>query len=397
MSAFDFDLIGIDGGATEAKAHHIEIQGAAEAPVFKLGESQSLRKYEKIGDFAPLPVPEQLKQRDENNLQLSAAEKEQAELYIEAVAQVVKDVCAGTGRNRRVLIGIGFPGLKTPDGRGINVILNGPRMPKFLDRLGEKLQEGGIELVQPIARLGSDADYCGIGEQFAEGGMFGDVNNAYYAGCGTGVADAMKINGKLVTFDSAKEWIQKAWQMNCPLGVTSEKVVSAKSMNMLFATFMGVEGDILVNAARWPQDEAIQGNALAKYVMNTVATILADLLFERLQTVACGRHAISWRGPNYIALKTDHPYRGTFLDRLIIGQRLGHVFCEDRYQDVFRRPLLEAFSALLHSRGNKELKGRYLKPNGQVVDGLVVGSRLRAAPAIGAGVAAYEAAFGVKK
>lgn len=394
MSGFDFDLIGIDGGATEVKAHLILLEGAPSAPKFRLGDIHAMRKYERVGDFAPLPVPEQLKQRDENNIQQSPAEVEQAELYIDAVAQVVKEIVSSPGRSRRVLIGIGFPGLKTADGRGINVILNGPRMPKFLERLEEKLRAMNIEPVKPIARLGSDADYCGIGEQYAEGGAFRDVQNAYYAGCGTGVADAMKLQGKLVTFDAAKEWIQKAWQMMSPLGVTSEKVVSAKSMNMLYAALMGAEGDSLVLAGRFPQDDALKGNALAKCVMQTVATVLADMLFERLQTIACGRHALSWRGTPYAALKSDHPYRGTMLDRLIIGQRLGFVFSEERYREVFRRPLEEALARLIAVRGSSELKSRYLKADGSLADGVVVGSCLRAAPAIGAGVAAYEAAFG---
>jgi uncharacterized membrane protein len=82
------------------------------------------------------------------------------------------------------------------------------------------------------------------------------------------------------------------------------------------------------------------------------------------------------------------------LDRLIIGQRLGFVFSEERYREVFRRPLEEALARLIAVRGSAELKSRYLKADGSLVDGVVVGSCLRAAPAIGAGVAAYEAAFG---
>jgi len=396
MTESSFILIGIDGGATEAKAHLVSVEGAPGAPRFLLGETQCMRKYERVGDFKPVDVKEQFRQRDANEIVLTPAEIEQGELYIEAAAQVVIEICSVTGA-RRALVGMGMPGLKTPDGRGINVINHGPRMPEFLAKLEQNIRAAGIDLVTPIARLGSDADYCGIGEQYAEGGAFAGVENAYYAGLGTGVADAMKLRGKLVTFDAAKAWIQKSWQMTCSLGVTFEKVVSAKSMNARFANLMGREGDCLVNAGRFPQDEALKGNALAAQTMRVVAGTLAELLFERLQTVAQGRKALSSRGEAYLALTPDHPYRGTVLDRLVIGQRLGFVYADDQYEAVFRRPLLDCLAGLIAERGDDTLRARCLTAAGEVKPGLVVGSPLRAAPAIGAAVSAYEDAFGALK
>jgi len=395
MTQFDFDLIGIDGGATEVKAHLVQVEGDAAKPVFRFGDIQAFRKYERIPDFSPVPVQDQFNQRDENRIELTPSELEQGDLYIEATAEVVREIVSTVGTGHPVVIGMGMPGLKTPDGRGINVINHGPRMPSYLAMLEEKLKAAGIALSAPIDRLGSDADYCGIGEDNAEGGAFVGVDNAYYAGLGTGVADAMKIKGGLVTFDSAKEWIQKSWQMLCAFGVTFEKIVSAKSMNTFYASLMGREGDTLVQQGRFPQDEAVRGSALAKYTMNTVAAILAELLFERLQTVACGRKAYSWRGQAYVALTPDHPYKGTYLDRLVIGQRLGFVFSEDRYEEIFQKPLLGCLANLIKERGDDGLKSRYLKGNA-VIDGLVVGSKLRAAPAIGAAVAGYRAAFGAR-
>ncbi len=396
MASFNFDLIGIDGGATEVKAHLINLEGDKAAPVFRLSDLQAMRKYEKIPDFAPVPVQDQFKQRDENKIELTPSEIEQGDLYIEATAQVVREIVSAAATGRPVLIGMGMPGLKTPEGRGIWVINYGPRMPKYLATLEDKLKRTGVRLTGPVDRLGSDADYCGIGENHAEGGAFVGVESAFYAGLGTGVADALKLRGKLVTFDSAKEWIQKSWQMICSLGMTFEKVVSAKSMNALYACLMGREGDVLVEHGRFPQDDALRGNNLAGFTMRMVAAILAELLFERMQTVASGRKAYSWRGQAYLALNPDHPYKGTYLERLVIGQRLGFVYSEDRYAEVFREPLLACLAGFIKERGDDKLKARYLKPDGTVIDGLVVGSRLRAAPAIGAAVAAYTAAFGAK-
>jgi hypothetical protein len=394
MSEFDFDLIGIDGGATEVKAHLVLLEGSRDKPVFKLGDVQAFRKYERIPDFAPVPVQDQFKQRDEGKIELTPSEIEQGDLYIEATAQVVKEIVSMAGSGKPVLIGMGMPGLKPPDGRGINVINHGPRMPKYLEKLEEKLKKAGVQLAGPIDRLGSDADYCGIGENHAEGGAFKNVENAYYAGLGTGVADAMKLKGELVTFDSAKAWIQKSWQMTCSLGVTFEKVVSAKSMNTLYANLMGREGDVFVQQGRFPQDDALQGSAPAQFTMQTVAGILAELLFERLHTVAGGRKALSFRGQAYVALSPDHPYRGVVLDRLVIGQRLGFVFSDSKYSEVFREPLLACLAGFIRERGGDALKSKCLARDGEIVEGLVVGSRLRAAPAIGAAVAAFNAAVG---
>lgn len=396
-SSFDYQLIGIDGGATEAKAHLIQLGGSPQAPKFSIGPQQSLRKYERVAGFQPVPVADQFKQRDEGTLQIGDAEREQAENYISASAEVVKEVLSMSNGPRRVLIGIGMPGLKTPDGRGINVINNGPRMPHYLARLEELLKGAGVDLVKPIARLGSDADYCGIGEEYAEGGAFRGVANAYYAGLGTGVADAMKLHGKLVTFDQSKEWIQKSWQLMSSYGVTFEKIVSAKSMNVLFASLLGREGDSFVNVGRFPQDDAVAGGPVGKYVMHTMAAVLAELLFERVVTITKGRHAVSWRGPAYAALKSDHPFVGTFLDRVVIGQRLGMVYADAKYAEVFRKPLDEILAAIIAERGEDDLKKRHLKPGTkkpELVDGFVYGSTLRAAPAVGAAVAAYEAAWG---
>jgi len=81
----------------------------------------------------------------------------------------------------------------------------------------------------------------------------------------------------------------------------------------------------------------------------------------------------------------------------VIGQRLGFVYADDQYEAVFRRPLLDCLAGLIAERGDDTLRARCLTAAGEVKPGLVVGSPLRAAPAIGAAVSAYEDAFGALK
>ena len=188
----DVVLIGVDGGATEIRAHAGACDDLAQPSSFELGPVAASREYRRVPGFEPLPLAEQLAQRDGNAISLAAAEKAQGALWLEAACETIAQVakrCAA----RRVLIGVGMPGLKTSAGRGICVINNGPRVPDYLDRLEQALAAGGVDLLSPVAALGSDADYCGLGEQHAAGGLFGDVENAYYLGGGTGLAEALKL------------------------------------------------------------------------------------------------------------------------------------------------------------------------------------------------------------
>ena len=228
MAQSDIILVGVDGGASEVKAHAVRCDDLDAGGSFQLGPEHAAREYERCSGFEPVPVAVQLDQRRAGVLDLTEAEGKQAVLWVgtcvEAIAAVVAN-CQG----QRVLIGVGMPGLKTIDGRGIQVINHGPRIPDYLDRLEAGLSDRGIELEAPIKALGSDADYCGLGEQYAADGLFGSVNHAYYIGGGTGLADAMKLDGQLVPFDRACDWIPKSWQMQSALGPTFEGLISAQA------------------------------------------------------------------------------------------------------------------------------------------------------------------------
>jgi hypothetical protein len=394
----DILLVGIDGGATEVKAHQVDWSGptgpdragAADGQLgnlslgqFRLGVAAASRKYDRLPDFTPVQVSDQFAQRDAGRIDLTDSERRQGCQWVDAAVASVAEVCAQAGR-RRTLIGMGMPGLKTTDGRGIEVINNGPRIPDFLQQFEARLAAGGIELAVPVAALGSDADYCGLGEMHAESGLLRDVKNAYYAGAGTGVADAMVLDGQLVPFDAAKPWLQKAWQFPSAIGPTFEKLVSASSLNALY------HGLAPNRADAFPEADAAAGQPVAVATMRLAATVLAELLLERLWTIARGRMPLTHRGEAYLALKEKHPYSGTILERLILGQRLGAVYADDRYQAVFAEPLRACLAAMIGQTDDRELIAHALD-HGNLKSGFLLGSTLRAAPAIGAAVAAVAA------
>jgi predicted NBD/HSP70 family sugar kinase len=388
MSDRDPVLIGIDGGATEAKSHQVLVSGKGRRAKFTLGDVSAARRYERVEGFTPVPVAEQIAQRSAGDLRLSDAERAQGAKYPEAAAETVIEIARRTGA-RRVLVGMGMPGLKTADGRGINAINNGARTPDFLEQLEARVRAAGIDLAAPIARLGSDADYCGIGEEFAADGAFRRVKSAYYIGCGTGIADALKIDGRLMRFDETKEWLLKSWQIPSWLGPTFEKIASANSMMTLYAGQLGTTPEALVADKCFPQDEAVNGEPLARAVMNAVAATLAEVVFERLYTVYAGRPEAPLRREAYLKLNPSHPHRGTLLERVVIGQRFGMLWADRRYAKVFRRPCEEMLVAHAASCQAPALRD-HIAPRAKINRRLLVASKLRGAPAIGAAIDAWN-------
>ena len=375
-------LIGVDGGATEVKAHAVRCTDITAASTFELCDESASRKYPLLSGFKPVPVEEQLAQFRGSRTKLLPVEEKQGDSWIRAAAEVVAEVAAACGE-RRVLVGMGMPGLKTPDGRGISVINNGPRIPDFLDRFERHVAALGVELVDPVSVLGSDADYCGLGEQYATDGLFRGVENAYYIGCGTGIADAFKLHGRLIPFDSAHAWIQKAWQVPSALGPTFETIVSARGMNTVYARLL--DGEL-----RHPEADAADGRPLAITWMDTVALLLAEIICERLDTVENGRRAVAHRGEDYCRLQAEHPFRGTVLDRVVIGQRLGQIYADRRYHPVFAAKLDAHVAGMIIGLGDHLLIDRCLDES-KLKPGFVCASSLRAAPALGAAIAAAQA------
>jgi len=416
MASGDVLLIGVDGGATEAKAHAVACEDLEKPSSFEVRPEHASRVYPRLSDFTPLPVAEQLAQRDAGAIRLADKEVEQGWLSVQAAAEAIIDV-AQQCDSKRVLVGIGMPGLKTPDGRGINAMNNGPRIPDYLDALEKNLAAAGVELVSPIAALGSDADYCGLGEEYAADGLFRDVQNTYYVGCGTGIADAMKLRGKLVPFDAAKSWIQKSWQIPSALGPTFEKLISASSLNRVYADLTketkrrsdevtkavpaglraGRSGPrpraaVPVPLSVYPEVAAAAGDPLAIAWLGTAALVVAELIFERLWTIKNGRADAAHRGEAYAKLDPNHQYRGTLLDRVIIGQRLGQIYGDPAYRGVFGDKVDACLAAFIADSNDAEL-ARVCQSSGagQLRPGFVTASRLRAAPALGAAVAAVRA------
>lgn len=283
-------LIGVDGGATEVKAHAI----VAAANGLVTGVGHAAFRHAIVGGFAPVPIEAQLAERGSGLVRPGSVEREQAALWIDSCALAIESVAAGA-RRADVLVGICMPGLKTRDGRGIDAMRNGPRIPDMLDRLEMRLARDGIVLAAPIARILGDGEACGHGEDASWTGGFRGVADAYYVGGGTGLAECFKIGGRVTSLDDLDGWLAKAWSMKSSIRRSYEDHLSARGIN---ERWVELGGD--------PQskpESAGPRNLAAIQALSEAVVMLDELVRARIE--ALRRHGLA--APQ----------------RLVVGQRLG--------------------------------------------------------------------------
>ena len=326
-------MIGVDGGATEVKAHEIlEVGGGLE-----IGPAAAVFRYAENTGFAPIALAAQLAEFGRGDVRVTIREKAEGEQWIDSAAHAIGSVAARTSR-AELRIGMCMPGLKTIDGRGIAVMKNGPRIPDYLDRLEARLVRDGFVLARPIGRLISDGDACGHGEDASSHGGFRGVANAYYVGGGTGLAECCKLDGRIVGFDELAGVMPKGWQMVNESGErTFEELLSMRGVNARFRERGGGE--------EWVEICAAAGDAQANDVLRETAIALGEIAALRVNALRASR--------------------GTQLERVVVGQRLGLLFADPKLARVLREP------------AERELERRVGARS------LLVASTLRAAPAIG--------------
>ncbi|MFH1851210.1 MAG: hypothetical protein ABIA75_02595 [Candidatus Neomarinimicrobiota bacterium] len=385
-------LVGLDGGATKLSGWTVNSDSTDGS--FTLGSTNIQKSYSEYADYTPgfqsVDIKQQLGEFSAGQIQPTDAEIRQGRCYTRACVDVISAIAAQFP-GRPILAGLGMPGLKTADQRGIAVLLNGPRIPDYADQVEAELRSAGIELAAPIFRIGSDADYCGIGEEYSADGEFRDVGNAYYLGGGTGAADALKLDGELVPLDQTKTWLAKTWELQNEKGKSLERYASAGGIQSIFSACSGVPVEELNAKKIYPPQIlqwALVGEPAAVAAFREISHFLAELLYERIATVFAGwNNNFAFMNPNRAPLFPDHPYRGTLLDRLIIGQRLGNLLNDSKTTPLFWKSLLENLTGLIAASAISDPRFReHYLCDGQFNADLIATSVLREAPALGAGI-----------
>ena len=391
----DVLLIGVDGGATKVNAWSIRVN--PDDTSFSLGRFNAVKAYREIDgfdeNFTPVVINRQLDEIDAGAIQPTAAEQKQGRTYTSACADVIKEIVYMSGVDK-ILVGIGMPGLKTEDQRGIAAMANGPRMINYAEQIENLLEYAGILLVQPISHIGSDAYYCGLGEEYDQDGQFRDVQNSYYLGGGTGAADALKLTGEIILLDEVKGWFVKTWEMKSPEDLSVEKYVASSGIQLIYASTTGTSVAALNENGIYPpqiRQRALDGEKAARETFERVSLYLAKLLYERVTSIYMG-----WQGlfdfvnPNRPVPSKEHNFQKVLYDSIIIGQRLGDLLRDSEGDDILWKPLFRHLSEMVCTSDclDETAKAHYCEKD-KFKENLIRISKLREAPAIGAGVDAY--------
>jgi predicted NBD/HSP70 family sugar kinase len=389
-------IIGIDGGASKVSAHIVEV--SEDGKSFTLGKENSIKEYHNYPDFQydfkPVSLPTQLEQIQNNNIVLTPLEIKHSKAYYDTFRDAISDIVKPI-KTETVLIGIGMPGIKTTDKRGIAAMANGPRMPYFAAEIEQKLIDANIALATPIFKLGSDADYCGIGEEYAGNGAFRNIENGYYLGGGTGAADALKLHGKLIPFDECKDWIAKTWEMSDKDGKSVEIYCSANGIQSVYSDLAGISQSELNESKIYLEQILELANKYDKAAIATWQTVsesLTNLLFERISTIYCGwQKNFSFIDQNKPSLNSNYIYKNTLLNSIVIGQRLGKLFQNPLAQEYLVQPIMNNLSELVSKSEflDERAKTHYLQ-SGKFDKDIIIVSQLREAPAFGAGIDAWN-------
>lgn len=385
-----FSLIGIDGGATKVSGWIIKIDD--DPLVFDLSKISTEKKYSEIegyiSNFKPIEITTQLKEMENNSFNLNQEEIQQANCYFQACADVIESL-AKKLEGKPLIVGIGMPGLKTADKRGLSAVANGPRIPQYCQRVEQILENKGIELYAPIAHLGSDADYCGIGENHAKGGGFIGIYNAYYLGGGTGAADALKLRGELIPFDKTKSWLAKTWELKNEAGLSLERYASASGIQFIYSQKSSIPTDELNKMGLFPPqiaEKALKKEMVALDTFKDVAKYLALLFYDRITCLYCGSQSLfKFVNPNRAKLEKLHFYLDDTFERIIVGQRLGELMSSEAGTQILTDPLIENLNQMIEKSDclPTKVKNHYLNKS------LLYYSKLREAPALGAAIDAY--------
>jgi hypothetical protein len=362
-------LIGVDGGATHVRAREVEVERVAGAARLVAGSRSSRTAHRTVPGFE---TPAQRGLDDPDVLEPpTPAEREQGWAWIESTARCVLEV-ARSRASKTVLLGVAMPGVKTADGRGIAFALHGPRVENFLGHLGEHLASEGVELAAPIAGLYGDGWCCGLGERHGQSGLLKGLRTAYYVGGGTGVAEALVLDGEQVRLESVEDWFPRVWRLRRgkePL----EGWLSASGINRSWARISGFE--LPLEPGRFPEERMRDRRAAELFELAGEA--LGHLIAHRIVSLATGC-------PPEQGSANPH-----VLERVVVGQRLGRMLDDPRTSGRMRAALESELDRVLRRTGLDAL----IPPDGGIGQErreLVRTSRLEEAAALGAAACALQ-------
>jgi predicted NBD/HSP70 family sugar kinase len=335
--------IGVDGGATSVKAGAVRVLDGGRLAL--LGAPVEHAFGAEPG-FSPVELGRQLTELARGCVDVGAEERaagaHRIGVYAQAVCELARRAPEVADRGS-VQLALCAPGRTGSDRRGLLAVRNGPRQPRFLDELERALRDGSLPRLRPPASIDSDGTAAGWGEQFGVDGAFVGVEHAYAVGCGTGVAESLKVDGRLCEAQGFPDGWRVPWQADESGRCEEDKL----SMSALTRRWREV-GEDSARACAYPEPAARAGLQVARGVLQELARALADFLAERFTLLQA---------------------RGVLLQRVVLAQRAAALFADPELEVCFAAPL----RARLEQGIGSAARG----------PGFLVPSRLRSAPVLG--------------
>lgn len=385
----EYIIIGIDGGGSKVSAGIIESKDISTFTIKSLSQQYYNERSEFNSDFSPVAMDIQLNEYNTEEYNVTNDEVLQGNAIIESFHNSIINL----NIDKPILMGIGMVGLKTKDLRGIGAIANGPRIPKFCIQLENVLHKSNIHLYKPIQYIGSDADNCGIGEEYGKDGLFKDIQNGYYIGGGTGTADALKLKNELIPFDSISSWIAKSWEILNENNISMEQYTSLKGIQSIYSNYSEIPINELCNESIYANEifsRALKNEQAAILTCEDITKYMSILIVERIETIFSGwQNKFELLNPKHSLLINNHPYKNNLLERIIIGQGLGKLFHLSKNTPLLWDPLHNnIYDMIQKSRVLPSEAKKFFFENGTLKKGFIMTSNLDNSALLGAGVTA---------
>ena len=286
-------LLGLDGGATKilAQTSAIDPRSSLIIPKEEHHESNYKNSLGFDSGFMPVDLARQKKEAKENNYSFSNQEKNQSVSVIETI---VKVILSSVREKQITQVGLCFPGMKTANCDGISIMANGPRNINMLSMINKMLKPK-LDSKISIKTIYDDSECCVIGEWKSSIGKLRDCKNAIYIGGGTGIADGVILNNKIVDKD-----IEKSWELIMPNGESVEQCLSLGGM----LSQWNKEKEKSIKAIISLFDQAISGNNFANSIIEKAAKAFDFLIDKRIE---------------FFQSHNSKP------EKIVIGQRLGNL------------------------------------------------------------------------
>ena len=289
-------LLGLDGGATKilAQTSTIDPRSSLIIPKEEHHESNYRDSLGFDSGFIPIDLAQQKKEAKENNYSFSEQEINQSSSVIETI---VKVILSCVKEKKITQVGLCFPGIKTSDYDGISIMANGPRNINMLSMINKMLKPK-LDNSISIKTIYDDSECCVIGEWKSLIGKLRDCKNAIYIGGGTGIADGIILNNKIVERD-----IEKSWELIMPSGESVEQCLSLGGM----LSQWNKEKEKSIKAIISLFDHARLGDSFANNIIEKAAKAFAFLIDKRIE---------------FFQSHNTKP------EKIVIGQRLGNIISD---------------------------------------------------------------------